>query len=212
MESATVIGAFSEQQAAAVSGLSLYQIRQWNREGLIGPSFQQGEKGSAFARIYSFRDLVCLQILDDLRNQKRIPLSHLREVADALRHLGNERWIATTLYVLGKRVVFQNPDTRQREEVVSRQRVFDIPLRIVARDTRAKIRDLNDRSEKLGEFEKRRFVSSSRQVFSGTRVPVSGVIEFLAAGFSAEKILREFPDLRAEDVEAARAEMDKQAA
>jgi len=212
MESENVIGAFSEQQAASISGLSLYQIRQWNKHGLIRPAFEKGKEGTPYARLYSFRDLVSLQILDDLRNHKKVPLAHLRDVASSLRHFGDERWIATTLYVLGKRVVFENPKTSQREEVVSKQRVFDIPLRVVARNTREKIRRLSDRSDRTGEIEKRRMVSGNRRVFAGTRIPVSGVIDFLRAGYPPEAVLKEFPDLTLRDIEAAAAEMNPQAA
>lgn len=212
MESENVIGAFSEEQAASISGLSIYQIRFWNKDGLIRPSFDAGQRGIPYGRLYSFRDLVSLQILDDLRNGKKVPLSHLREVSDKLAHMGDEKWIRSTLYVLGRRVVFENPGTKQREEIVSGQRVFDIPLRVVARNTREKIRKLNDRTAKAGTAEKRRFVSGNRRVFAGTRVPVSGVIDFLRAGYSTEAILREFPDLMPEDVTCAALEMDNQAA
>jgi DNA-binding transcriptional MerR regulator len=206
MDSENVIGAFSEEQASAISGLSPYQLRQWSREGIFHPAFEVEEKGVPYGRLYSFRDLVSLQVLDDLRNRKRVPLSHLRKVAERLAHLGDRRWIATTLYVLGRRVVFDNPRTKQREEVVSGQRVFNIPLRVVARNTREKIQQLNDRSSKIGKFERNRFVSSNRRVFSGTRIPVDGVIEFLAAGYHSDQILREFPDLTETDLNAAKQE------
>ena len=207
-----VIGAFSEDQAARISGLSKYQLIQWSREGLICASFAAKQRGIPYGRLYSFRDLVSLQILDDLRNQKKVPLSHLREVARKLSHLGDARWIATTLYVLGKRVVFENPNTKKREDVVSGQRVFDIPLRIVARNTRERISELNDRSQEVGKTSQRRFVSGNRKVFAGTRVPFSGVIDFLRAGHGAEMILREFPDLSLADISLAQSAMESQAA
>lgn len=206
MEHENVIGAFSEEQAATISGLSVYQLREWNRRGFFHPAYDAGAKGVPFGRIYSFRDLVSLQVLDDLRNRKHVPLSHLRQVAARLAHLGESRWIATTLYVLGKRVVFDNPSTLQREEVVSGQRVLNIPLRVVARSTRERIHGLNDRSHKIGQFEQSRFVSSNRRVFNGTRVPLEGVLDYLKAGYGSEQIIREFPDLTEADVSAAQQE------
>lgn len=207
MESENVIGAFSEEQASAISGLSIYQLRDWSKAGLIRPHFGTEQKRVPYGRIYSFRDLVSLQVLDDLRNQKKIPLSHLRKVSEKLNHMGDQKWIGVTLYVLGKSVVFDNPSTKQREEIVSGQRVLDIPLRIVARNTRQKIEELNDRSSKIGSAEKRRFVSGNRRVFAGTRIPISGVIDFLRAGFDHPAILREFPDLSEGDIALAEAEM-----
>lgn len=195
-----MIGAFSEGQASAISGVSVYQLRDWNRSGLFRPSFGADLERVPYGRLYSFRDLVSLQILNDLRNQKGIPLSHLKQVSEKIAHLGDERWIATTLYVLGKRVVFTNPRTKLREEVVSGQRVFDIPLRVVAKNTRRKIDELSDRSDRAGSIEKHRFVSSNRKVFAGTRVPVEGVLDYIRAGYSHAEILREFPDLTEVDL------------
>lgn len=212
MELDNVIGAFSEEQAAAISGLSIYQLRNWCDEGLIEPSFGLGKKGAPYGRLYSFRDLVSLQVLDDLRNRKKIPLSHLRDVSSRLAHMGDKKWIAATLYVLGKRVVFDNPRTSQREEVVSGQRVFDIPLRIVARNTRTRIEEINERSAKVGQVERRRFVSGNRRVFAGTRITVEGVIDFLRAGYADAAILREFPGLTAADIAVARSELRDTAA
>ncbi len=212
MEPNNVIGAFSEAQASLISGLSMYQLRQWQDWGLFEPGFTPAKKGTPYGRLYSFRDLVTLQILNDLRNNKKIPLNHLREVSRKLAHLGEERWIATTLYVLGKRVVFENPASNQREEIVSGQRVFDIPLRVVARNTRAKIRALNDRSGQEGQIEKRRFVSGNRRVFAGTRVPVKAVIDFLRAGYTPAQILKEYPELTAKDVRSAETEAKSKAA
>lgn len=212
MDADDVIGAFSEAQAARISGLSEYQLRQWSRDGIVRPAFGVPDRPIPYGRIYSFRDLISLQILNDLRNNKKVPLAHLRDVAETLAHLGDQKWIATTLYVLGKRVVFENPSTKKREEVVSGQRVFDIPLRVVARNTRAKIQELNDRSATQGSAEKHRFVSSNRRVFAGTRVPVEGVKDYLRIGYSAEQIIREFPDLTLADVAFAEKELRQEAA
>lgn len=209
MESESVVGAFSEGQASAISGISLAQLRKWRKDGFFDPSFGDDETHVPYGRIYSFRDLVALQVLNDLRNEKKISLSHLREVSDKLAHLGDDRWGKTTLYVLGKRVVFDDPETSERREVVSGQRVFNIPLRVVVRSTRERIQALNERSEVIGQFAKRRFVSGSEQVFAGTRVPVSSVLDFLKAGFDVTAIMREFPVLTDEDIRAA-AELLKQ--
>jgi len=198
-----VIGAFSDEQAARITGVSVHQLRQWDKAGFFHPSFGDDRPHIPFGRLYSFRDLVALQIIDDLRNRKKIPLHHLKEVSRRLAHLGDARWTATTLYVLGKRVVFDNPATSEREEIVSGQRVFNIPLRIVIRDTRSRIAALNDRSCEIGLFQKKRFVAQNERVFSGTRIPVTKVLEFWAAGYSIPEILKEYPGLDPFDVAAA---------
>lgn len=212
MESDNVIGAFSEDQASRISGVSLYQLRQWDREGFFPAAYKADQQHIPFGRLYSFRDLVSLQVLNDLRNNKKIPLRHLRQVSDKLAHFGDRKWSGTTLYVLGKRVVLEHPDTNHREDVVSGQQVLNIPLRVVIKNTRDRIKELSRRDSVAGEFEKAKFVAHNEQVFRGTRIPVSMVIEFHVAGYSVARILREFPDLTETDVEAALQSQGRKAA
>lgn len=197
-----IIGAFSEEQAERLSNVSLNQLRSWDRQGFFRPSFSD-LSGVAYGRIYSFRDIVSLRVLNDLRNAKRIPLKHLRDVSAKLAHLGDAKWTATTLYVLGKRVVFVDPRTSLRQEVVSEQRVFDIPLRVVIASTRKAVLDLSSRDEHIGTIARARFVAQNEPVMAGTRVAVASIKDFARAGFTAEGIIREYPGLTEADVAAA---------
>jgi uncharacterized protein (DUF433 family) len=203
MNDDNVIGVFSEEQASRISGVSIYQLRQWDKAGFFPAAFKAEQGHVPFGRLYSFRDLVSLQVLDDLRNRKRIPLSHLKAVSAKLSHLGNKKWSATTLYVLGKRVVLEDPSTNQREDVVSGQQVLNIPLRIVIKNTRARINELSKREDEQGQFSRGKFVAHNELVFSGTRIPVAMVIDFHKAGYTAQSILQEFPDLSEVDIHAA---------
>jgi uncharacterized protein (DUF433 family)/DNA-binding transcriptional MerR regulator len=197
-----IAGAFSEDQAVRLSDVSLNQLRAWDSNGFFVPSYSN-TKGVPFGRIYSFRDIVSLRILNDLRNNKKIPLAHLRDVSRELSHLGDSRWTATTLYVLGKRVVFVDPRSNLRQEVVSGQRVFDIPLRVAISSTRKAVNDLNDRSDRIGQVVQARFISQNEPVIAGTRVSILAIREFATAGYSSGKIIKEYPDLTEADVRAA---------
>ena len=203
MDGDNVIGAFSEEQASRISGVSIYQLRQWDKEGFFPAAYNAGQDHIPFGRLYSFRDLVSLRVLNDLRNTKKISLAHLRDVSAKLAHLGDKKWSGTTLYVLGKRVVLEDPTTKHREDVVSGQQVFNIPLRLVIKNTREKIKELNNRDSVVGNFAKAKFVAHNELVFSGTRIPVAFVIEFYEAGYTKAQILREFPSLTTIDIEAA---------
>jgi uncharacterized protein (DUF433 family) len=46
-------------------------------------------------------------------------------------------------------------------------------------------------------------IRSGKPVIRGTRITVSDILEYLAGGMSQEEVLRDFPDLMAEDVRAA---------
>lgn len=45
-------------------------------------------------------------------------------------------------------------------------------------------------------------VRSGKACVSGTRITVSDVLEYLASGMSQEEVLTDFPDLRAEHIQA----------
>lgn len=201
-EADNIVGAFSEEQAARLSGVSLNQLRRWDADEFFCPSFSDA-KGVPFGRIYSFRDIVSLRVLNDLRNRKKISLAHLRDVSRGLSHLGDEKWTATTLYVLGRRVVFDDPRTKLRQEIVSGQRVFDIPLRVVISSTRRAVQELNERNDRVGQVVRARFIAQNEPVIAGTRVSVTAIREFADAGYSAARIIKEYPVLTEADIAAA---------
>ena len=117
---------------------------------------------------------------------------------------GVERWIACTLYVLGKRVVFDDPRTQQREDVVNGQRVFDIPLKVAISDTRKSIAEMNQPSLRTpGAITNGKFIMQNEPVFDGTRIPVATVQRYLAAGYGPAAIIAQFPELTVEDITAA---------
>ncbi|WP_211241998.1 DUF433 domain-containing protein [Roseivivax halodurans] len=205
MTETDLIGAFSEEDAARLTGVSIYQLRDWDRSGFLRPSYAPEDRRQAYSRVYSFRDIVSLRVLNALRNENGVPMQHLRKVAAELAHLGEDKWTATVLYVLGKRVVFDDPRDDKRREVVGGQRVFDIPLRVAISDTKRAIEDLNRRGQSAyGHVLSGRFVQNNQPVFEGTRIPVASVKRYLECGYGTDEILEEFPDLSADDIEAAR--------
>lgn len=201
----SVIGAFSEADAARLTGLRVGQLRSWDRTCFVQPSYAETDRSLPYSRIYSFRDIVSLRVLGQLRNVYKVPLQHLRKVSETLAHLGDAKWTATTLYVLGKRVVFTDPRTDKRVEILSGQQVFDIPLRVVISDARKAILSLNNRGESAsGKVVHGKFTLQNEPVFEGTRIPVSAVKRYLDASFSPDAIMQEFPGLTTIDIEAAR--------
>lgn len=205
MNDDNVIGAFSEEHAERLTGISRHQLKSWDRDGFFEPSYAFENRRAAYSRIYSFRDIVSLRVLNDLRNEKGVSRQHLKEVSRKLTHLGDAKWTATTLYVLGKRVVFEDPRTHVKEEIVSGQQVLDIPLRVVIASTRKAVQEMNWRGPaEVGVLIRRRFVAENQIVFAGTRIPVAAVKRYLNAGFSVEDVLSEFPALTRADVRAAK--------
>ncbi|MGN6548778.1 MAG: DUF433 domain-containing protein, partial [Pararhizobium sp.] len=113
-------------------------------------------------------------------------------------------WAKTTLYVLNRRVVFDNPETQEREEVVSGQGVLQIPLEVVTGDMDRAVRDLRRRDEtSIGKIERKRGIAHSQPIVAGTRIPVRSIKAFAEAGYSVDQILQEYPTLKKADIEAA---------
>ncbi|MBS0361061.1 MAG: DUF433 domain-containing protein [Proteobacteria bacterium] len=198
-----VIGAFSEDQTEILAGVSRHQLREWDRRGLLKPSYGVKDPHVPYGRIYSFRDVVSARVLGQLR-KFRVPFAHLVEVHRKLSAKSDAPWASTVLYVCGREVVVGEPGTRRRHKLLSGQQVFDIPLKVAISSVREDIAKLNERdATKQGQVEKERFVAQGQYVVSGTRIPVSLIASFAKAGYTPEQIRREYPELTAEDVAAA---------
>lgn len=153
---------------------------------------------------------MALRTLSVLRNQYSVPLQHLRKVAEKLRHLRDDLWTKTTLFVLNKKVVFQEPGSERRREPVSQQYVMGIPLERIVSDARKDVEKLQERpEERIGRVERSRFVNRNAWVIAGTRIPTGAIRRFKEAGYSTEQIRREYPGLTPADIAAALAHEEK---
>ena len=201
-----IIGAFSEDQVSHLTGLSRGQLRAWNRRNFIRPEFKASEGSRRpFTSIYSFKDLLKLRVLNQLRNLYNVPMRELERVERELSHLGDEKWTSQRLWVHNRKVVFEEPASSRKREISTKQFVAEIPLEVVTADARNDIARLNRRdSDEVGKIMTKRHLHSSEPVFAGTRIPVSAVLGYLDAGFGDDDILNRLPDLEAADIVAAR--------
>jgi DNA-binding transcriptional MerR regulator len=200
-----ILGAFSEEQVSSLTGLSRSQLRAWNRKNFIRPEFKVVGGGTRpYTYIYSFKDLLKLRVLNQLRNVHNVPMKELERVERVLAHMGDEKWTSQRLWVANRKVVFEEPQSLRKREIASKQFVAEIALEVVTSDARRDIARLNERgADEIGRTIKKRYLHSSDDVFVGTRIPVSAVLGYLDAGIGPSEIVRRLPDLTAEDVEAA---------
>jgi uncharacterized protein (DUF433 family)/DNA-binding transcriptional MerR regulator len=204
MTTENVISAFTEEQAERLTGISARQLRYWDRTRYFVPEFASENRRDAYSRLYSFKNIAALRVLNVLRNQHNVPLQHLRKVAIELADMSDEMWLAREMFVLSKRVIFVEPDTDQYREIVSKQYVIGLPLRVVISDTRKDVESLGARDEsQIGQVSRGRNIGHNVLVIAGTRVPVATIKRFVEDGHSTEEILKEFPRLTAADVRAA---------
>ena len=198
-----VVGAFSEEQAERLTGVTRAQLRRWDRTDFFKPAFA-GSSTRAFSRIYSFRDIVSLRVLNQLRNIYNVTMPELRKAAAGMTHLGDDRWATASLWVHRGKVVYQEPATEDRYEASTAQKMLEIPLQIAISDTKEAVASMNRRDPaKIGTVIRTKYVNNMVPVLAGTRVPVSAIKGYVDAGYSTKHILHEFPDLTAADVEAA---------
>lgn len=206
-----VIAAFDEDHAVRLTGVSKSQLRYWDRTEFFSPTYSDGR--GAFSRVYSFGDIVSLKVLNTLRNQFRVSLPHLRDVKDKLTSRGIEGWAGAKLYVVNKKVIWQEAGTDLPQEVASGQFIAPVSLDEVMAHTRQDISKLGSRDEaSYGKIKKSRFVNHNSPVVAGTRIRVSAVRAFAEAGYTAEQIIAEYPSLTERDVKAALDFKDEKAA
>jgi uncharacterized protein (DUF433 family) len=202
--STAAIAAFTEEQVHRLTGVSQWQLRSWARDNFFVPSLMSEEDCGDLPplRMYSFRDLVCLKVINALRNDAKIPLQELHDVKDRLSHLGEDMWAKTTLYILRKKVVFDNPATGEKEEASSGQGVLQIPLKVVTGQMEDAVRAMRQRDETLsGKIDKKR--GMPHPMIAGTRIPVKSIQAFSDAGYSIEAIKEQYPTLTEDDIRAA---------
>lgn len=204
LDISNVIAAFSEEQVRRMTGLTMGRLRYWARTDFFKPSFVEKNQRLPYSKFYSFKDVVTLRTLEMLRVQNDVPLQHLRIVAEKLAYLKDDLWTSTTLFVENRKVAIVNPESGAAYEVASGQYLLGIPLKQVIDDTKADILAFRSRSESdIGHVSRRRGVIRNALVISGTRIPVGAIVRLTEDGYSVDRIVAEYPDLRKEDIEAA---------
>lgn len=203
-----VIAAFSEEQASRLSGLSVGQLRGWARSGFYAPAIKHEGLDGERLLAYSFKDLVALRVLHVLRNQHGVSLPHLRQVSERLADMDQQadRWTKTKLWVVNRRVVWQAPGEEKSQEVVSQQYLVPLEIQRIVSETENDVKALLDRRDEssIGQIAKKRNVMANAAVVAGTRIPVATIKRYFEAGYSAEEIAAEYPQLDMRDIVAAR--------
>lgn len=203
LDISNVIAAFSEDQASALTRLSIGRLRYWARTGFFNPSYVEDTRGP-YGKFYSFKDIVALRTLEMLRVRNGVPLQHLRKVAEKLAHLEDELWTTTKLRVWDRKVVFDEPETGRAREVLSGQFVEEYQLIEIMTQAGSEIDKMKSRDEsEIGRIVNVAGVQRGAPVVAGTRIPVASIKRLHEDGYSVDRIIGEYPRLTAADVQAA---------
>ena len=197
--------AFTADHVARLTGLSKRQLGYWDATQFFAPTLVDDDRGRAFGRIYSFRDVVGLRTISILRNTHRIPLQELRRVGEWLHQEHETPWASLRFSLAGRRVVFTDPNSGTPIEPKGQgQAVLWIALLPIANDMNDAAARLREREpEQLGQIIRNRFVVHNAWVVAGTRIPTQAIWNFHAAGYDTAAIIREYPRLAPQDVQAA---------
>jgi uncharacterized protein (DUF433 family)/DNA-binding transcriptional MerR regulator len=197
--------AFSAEHVQRVTTLSRRQLAYWDETGFFSPRYASENRRSPYSRVYSFRDLVGLRTLGVLRNKHHVPLQQLRQVAEWLAPYGPDIWATMSFCVVGRTVIFVEPTSGER--IAARppgQLVFPIHMEQVIEGTRAEANRLRERDAgDVGRVCQHRYVVRNEPVIAGTRIPTLAIWNLHEAGFDRNAIIREYPRLVPEDIDAA---------
>ena len=188
---------FSEEHVRALTGLSVRRLRYWDETGFFSPTVT--EEGT---KLYSFRDLVALRVIAQLR--KKVSLQGLRKIGEHLAKLHETPWSSIRFYLSGDDVYFADPETgRKMATMPTGQRVELIEMQPISVATRKAADELRKRKvEQIGSIDRSRRVAHNAYVIAGTRIPSALVWRLKSSGATDAEILREYPTLNAKDITA----------
>ncbi|HEX2572949.1 MAG TPA: DUF433 domain-containing protein [Polyangia bacterium] len=202
MEGQRDIRAFGIETAVRVSRLSVTQLRRWAKDGFFRPKFMS-EDGFL---LYSFRDLVALRTIAELR-RRGVSRQALKELGTWLHVRYDDPWSTLVFSIEGRRPVFDDPNTGTAisSEPVGQALAREvIRLEQIAGQVERDVTDIRRRPpETIGKISARRGIQGGVRCIAGTRIPVAAIQELAASGMCAADIRKQFPSLTDADVEAA---------
>jgi uncharacterized protein (DUF433 family) len=195
-----LMAAFTTREAQRLSGLSPRRLQYWDETGFIRPSIA-ARKGRGSPRLYGFQDLVQLRVAAQLRDN--LSLQALRRLKTAL-DVDAPFAVVSFGITAGNEVVYLGPAGQHEAAKAPGQitMTFNVPLQEIRSDLNERIDKLR-RRRGVGTIESSKGILSGRARIKGTRIGAAAVARLVAAGWSTERILGEYPDLRPADIAAA---------
>ncbi len=198
--------AFSEAEVLRLTGVSTRKLRHWVDTHVLEPD-NIATFGEGGRRLYSFRDLIELRVLAQLRQDHS--LQALRRVHSYLKTIRERPWSRLRLFVMkGGGVAFKEPESGK---VV----MADGPTGQVIEETLIDLQEVSHRlredvvrsrergKAQVGQVERKRGLVGGKPVIAGTRIPVSVIQSLHKSGVTIAEIRKRFPRLEPADIRAA---------
>jgi uncharacterized protein (DUF433 family) len=198
------LGLFTAEQVCELCKISSGQLSYWDKTEFFEPRYADDLK-RPFNRVYSFRDVVGLRTVGLLRSKYNVSLSDLRRISEDLKKTPDGRWSKLVFY-LGEdgRVYFRHPEDGANVAAHPSGQRPSFKMHQIIRDVERDLTRMNKRKpEQLGKIDQNPYVAGNAPVVAGTRIPTAAIYRLHEAGYTARKIISEFPRLTRADVEAA---------
>lgn len=189
--------------AARVIGISERRLVAWNERGLVCPS-HLSQLGRRRVWTFSLEDLVQGRVVKQLED-RGMHVRHIRRVVEAVRSSVHPQPLASLQWgVCADEIFVGYPDGSWVGDKRPEQNVLieTLDLDEIRSDARriARVRS----STAIAQVESRRGKLGSKKVFSGTRIPVDVIVDYVRSGATDRRILDGFPDLTPADIDYAR--------
>lgn len=195
--------ALDSDRVSKLTGIPKSTLTHWENKGVFHASYVDPQQRVPFRRIYSFRDVVSLRALAQIRRDARVSFDEIVQASRYLSQFYESPWSELRFGLVGGKLVFRDPRTGLWAGASGQQvlelNVEGIPEEIKREMPRALTRDASQH----GLISRNRYVLHNRPVIAGTRIPTSSIWNLHVSGLSESRILEEFPQLEKDDVRAA---------
>lgn len=205
--------AFTLGQVVRLNALSRRRLLYWIEKGVISVDIE-AKRPRGPIRLFSFRNLLEVRVALWLRD--KLSLQLIRKILERLRAQGFEHPLSTiTFGVIESEslddshphydVALQYPDGSWEQWRAPGQlfMALTVPIQRLETGLRNAIEVDRQRHRRVGAVERRRGVLGSAEVVAGTRIPIGAIWRLHEAGYTADRIVENYPSLELKDVEAA---------
>ena len=194
------IVALDQDKVVRLVGVPKSTLNDWERKGIFRPSHIDPNPRTPYRRIYSFRDIVSLRALAQIRRQLGVSLSEIRNAGEYLSRFYESPWSELRFGVIDRKLVFRDPETGAWIGTDG-QGVLELNMRGIPQEVERGLPEVMKRDQNsIGHISKHRYVNHNRPTISGTRILVSTVAEMIESGATEETIISEYPSLTPEDI------------
>jgi uncharacterized protein (DUF433 family) len=186
-----------------IVGVSRSLLADWQRRGVFTSTYVNLTSESPSRRVYSFRDIVNIRALSQIRQQLGLPLAEVKRAGEYLAQHDTLPWSKLGIGIIDRKLIFRDPETNEWRDASS-QDVLELNLAEIPAEVERLVREnLRRDPADSGRIERNRNILHNAPVLAGTRIPTSTIWVYHEDGYTAAEILEQYPQLTPDDIKAA---------